>query len=162
MRVLNESKQICFNGLLVVFFAGAFATQAIASENDFPKLFNTEPLDDAGLMPAEQAARSIQLPSGFQASLFASEPDIQNPIAMTWDSAGRLWIAENYTYAERKQRFQLNLRDRVIVLDGTTKGRLTSDSIHRSSADAYGNRSRSRRCLADVPTAIAIHSRSQS
>jgi len=129
MRVLNESKQICFNGLLAVFFAGAFATQAIASENDFPKLFNTEPLDDAGLMPAEQAARSIQLPSGFQASLFASEPDIQNPIAMTWDSAGRLWIAENYTYAERKQRFQLNLRDRVIVLDGTTKGRLSKRTV---------------------------------
>ncbi|MCA9226212.1 MAG: hypothetical protein KDA47_11400, partial [Planctomycetales bacterium] len=41
---------------------------------------------------------------------------VQNPIAMTWDARGRLWIAENYTYAERSQRFDLTLRDRVIIL----------------------------------------------
>ena len=36
--------------------------------------------------------------SGF--GVFAAEPDVQNPIAMAWDRRGRLWIAENYTYAD--------------------------------------------------------------
>ena len=40
-------------------------------------------------------------PEGFRVSVFAAEPDVQNPIAMAWDRRGRLWIAENYTYAER-------------------------------------------------------------
>ncbi|MGB7326566.1 MAG: PVC-type heme-binding CxxCH protein [Rubripirellula sp.] len=86
---------------------------------DFPELFNTEPISDETLMPADEAATKFQLPGGFRASVFASEPDVQNPIAMTWDSKGRLWVAENYTYAERTQRFQLDLRDRVVIFDGT-------------------------------------------
>ena len=43
----------------------------------------------------------------------ASEPDVAKPVAMAWDERGRLWIAENYTYAERTQRFDLALRDRA-------------------------------------------------
>ena len=87
---------------------------------DFPEVFNTEPIDEVSLMPAAESASKMQLPEGFTAKVFASEPDIQNPIAMCWDSKGRLWVAENYTYAEREQRFQLDLRDRVIIFDNTT------------------------------------------
>ena len=106
-----------------------FASLSLGSETDFPKLFNTEPVDDAGLMPAEKAAAQMKLPEGFHASLFAAEPEVQNPIAMTWDHRGRLWIAENYTYAERQQRFQLDLRDRVIILDGTSGDRHTQRTV---------------------------------
>lgn len=88
-----------------------------APAGDFPRLYDSEQDREAQPMPAEQAARSIQLPPGFAAQVFASEPQVQNPIAMTWDPQGRLWIAENYTYAERSQRFDLTLRDRVIVLE---------------------------------------------
>ena len=49
----------------------------------------------------------------------ATEPDIQNPIAMAWDSRGRLWVAENFTYAERQQRFDLSLLDRVLIFSDT-------------------------------------------
>ncbi|MDC0278934.1 c-type cytochrome [bacterium] len=91
--------------------------------DDFPLIFNTEPNDEQDLISAEEAAAKIEMPEGFHVSVFASEPEVQNPIAMTWDSSGRLWIAENYTYAERQQRFQLDLRDRVVILDGTDEGR---------------------------------------
>ena len=53
---------------------------------DFPKLFNSEPLSDETLMPAEAAAASMQLPKGLIAKAFASEPDVQNPIALSWDA----------------------------------------------------------------------------
>src|SRR4030095_16150669 len=72
----------------------------------------TEPL-----MPAEQAARGMAMPDGFRCTVFASEPDVQHPIAMAWDSKGRMWVAENYTYAGTSQRFDLGLRDRVIILE---------------------------------------------
>jgi putative membrane-bound dehydrogenase-like protein len=36
---------------------------------------------------------------------------------MTWDAKGRLWVAENYTYAERSARFDLRHRDRVVIFE---------------------------------------------
>ncbi|MCA9193291.1 MAG: hypothetical protein KDB03_16080 [Planctomycetales bacterium] len=89
----------------------------LRSEDEFPKLYNSESAVEAVPLPAEVAAKSMQVPGGFRVQVFASEPDIQNPIAMSWDAQGRLWVAENYTYAERSQRFDLSLRDRVLVLE---------------------------------------------
>ena len=40
----------------------------------------------------------------------------QQPIAMAWDARGRLWIAECYTLAENPQRWDTNLRDRIVTL----------------------------------------------
>ena len=109
-----------------ILFVCLFCNAALA---DFPKLFNSEPISDESLMPADEAAAKMQLPEGFKATAFASEPDVQNPIAMSWDSRGRLWIAENYTYAEREQRFQLDLRDRVVVFDHTTGDQFTNRTV---------------------------------
>jgi putative membrane-bound dehydrogenase-like protein len=46
----------------------------------------------------EESQKHIQLPEGFTASLFASEPDIINPIAFTWDERGRLWVVQSMDY----------------------------------------------------------------
>ena len=110
-----------FGWLLVAWLlVGCLACVAnYAKADDFPELINTEPLPETTLMTAEEAAKSFDVPEGFKVSVFASEPDVQNPIAMAWDAKGRLWVAENYTYAERGQRFQLDLRDRVVVFDNT-------------------------------------------
>jgi putative membrane-bound dehydrogenase-like protein len=83
---------------------------------DFPAPYNSERSTEP-LMPAEQAARGMAMPDGFRCTLFASEPDVQNPIAMAWDSKGRMWVAENYTYAGSAQHFDLGLRDRVIIFE---------------------------------------------
>src|SRR6188508_2506420 len=64
---------------------------------DFPTIFNTEKTP-GGPMPAEEVARTMELPAGFKCQVFAAEPDVQQPIAMAWDARGRLWIAECYTY----------------------------------------------------------------
>jgi len=68
-------------------------------------------------MPAEEAAASMQLPPGFKCVVFATEPDVRQPIAMAWDTKGRLFVAENYTYAENPIRWDTKLRDRVIILE---------------------------------------------
>jgi putative membrane-bound dehydrogenase-like protein len=41
---------------------------------------------------------------------------------MAWDRRGRLWIAENYTYAEQAQQFDLSLRDRVLIFEDVDGG----------------------------------------
>src|SRR5690242_17364209 len=88
------------------------------SASEFPKPYNSEPDPGKPMSPAEAAAK-MQLPPGFKATVFAAEPDVQNPIAMTWDGRGRLWVAENYTYAEHSVKFDLNLRDRVLIFEDT-------------------------------------------
>ena len=85
----------------------------------FPVLYNSETDHQATLMPAADAAVGFEVPEGFHVNVFASEPDVQNPIAVSWDSRGRMWVAENFTYAERSQRFDLSLRDRVLILEDT-------------------------------------------
>jgi len=91
-------------------------TSLSLSASEFPLPYNSEP-DQARLMSAAEAAAKMRLPPGFNASVFAAEPDVQNPIAMTWNARGRLWVAENYTYAERGKKFDLNLRDRILVFE---------------------------------------------
>lgn len=97
--------------------------------DDFPKLYNSES-EASTLLAPEEALRKIVLPEGFRATLFAHEPEVQNPIAMAFDGRGRLWVAENYTYAERSVRFDLALRDRVIILtDKDGDGRADSRRV---------------------------------
>jgi putative membrane-bound dehydrogenase-like protein len=92
---------------------------ALPAFAEFPALYNSESDTNFTLMPPAEAAAKLQLPPGFRATLFAAEPDVQNPIAIAWDARGRLWVAENYTYAERSLKFDLRLRDRVVILEDT-------------------------------------------
>jgi putative membrane-bound dehydrogenase-like protein len=82
---------------------------------DFPKPYDSEKNPGKPLTPAA-AARGFRVPEGFSVDVFAAEPEVRNPIAVAWDGRGRLWIAENYTYAERAKKFDLSLRDRVLIL----------------------------------------------
>jgi putative membrane-bound dehydrogenase-like protein len=54
------------------------------------------------LDPAE-SVKHMALPAGFEARLFAAEPEIAKPIALAWDHRGRLWIAETTDYPNEKQ-----------------------------------------------------------
>ncbi len=67
-------------------------------------------------LPPERAVERIKLPEGFRASLFAGEPDLIKPIAMTTDDRGRLWVVESHSYPnwlpEGKQG-----RDRILIFE---------------------------------------------
>ena len=54
----------------------------------------------------EESEKLIRLPKGFEARLFASEPEVVNPVAMTWDERGRLWVLELYEYPRGVQKGQ--------------------------------------------------------
>jgi putative membrane-bound dehydrogenase-like protein len=46
----------------------------------------------------EESMKLVQIPVGFELQLFASEPMIINPISMTWDERGRLFVIETTDY----------------------------------------------------------------
>jgi hypothetical protein len=55
------------------------------------------PLRSQGFSP-EQALRRMQVPDGFQVQLVASEPAIRQPLTMTFDGRGRLWVVQYLQY----------------------------------------------------------------
>ena len=88
-----------------------------ADEFSLPE--NTEKSTTTPMDP-HQAAATAKLPPGFKLSLIAAEPDIQNPIAFTMDERGRLWVAENYSWAgSGAGGFDGNVRDRIVILEDT-------------------------------------------
>ena len=102
-----------------IFLALALVGVVFAQDNAsdaFPELYNSE--KEAGEpLDAQAALAKMKLPKGFTATVFAAEPDVMNPIAAATDALGRVWVAENFTYAERGVRFDMKLNDRVIVLE---------------------------------------------
>ncbi len=46
----------------------------------------------------EVEKEGFHLPDGFEAQLFASEPQIAKPLNMAWDTRGRLWITNTIEY----------------------------------------------------------------
>src|SRR5262245_12754725 len=108
----------------------AFISAAsLTSAADSPAPPDTETATSRPLPPGEAAA-GFRVPPGFSVQVFAAEPDVRNPVAMAWDSRGRLWIAENFTYAELPTNFDLRLRDRVIIFeDADGDGRFDRRSV---------------------------------
>ena len=82
------------------------------------KLFNTQELSSPFLNSA-QALNKITVPKGFKVQLSAAEPLVQQPIAMAWDSLGRLWVAECYTYANSQLQFDTRMKDRILIFEDT-------------------------------------------
>ena len=85
----------------------------------FPEIVDTQPGEERPPSP-EEAAAAITFGDGdpnWQVTLFAGEPDVQQPIAFNFDDRGRLWVAENYSYAGGP--YDEDHRDRVIILEDT-------------------------------------------
>ncbi|MBL9126186.1 MAG: hypothetical protein JNL97_01000, partial [Verrucomicrobiales bacterium] len=75
------------------------------------------PASTPALSP-EEARRAFTLPEGFEIRLFASEPEVVNPVAMTWDERGRLWVVELYEYPLGAKPGE-KPRDRIKILEDT-------------------------------------------
>lgn len=98
-------------------YASAILSLLVPSMHDvdFPEPVNTEPSSALPMSP-DEVVRTATLPEGFQLSVFAAEPDVQNPIAIAGDERGRLWVAENYTWAGNSLgNYRTDLSDRILV-----------------------------------------------
>ena len=102
---------------VVVLAVGLLDAPVLAAE--FPQPPDTERSTAEPLNAAETAA-TAQLPPGFRLEVFAAEPEVCNPIAMATDGRGRLWVAENFTWAGNGLGvWDDTLRDRLVVFTDT-------------------------------------------
>ena len=100
----------------LLFAVAVFAFPIVHANDEFPEAPDTQEETTKPLTPKEALAK-LQLPEGFEATVFAAEPEVRQPIAQAFDARGRLWVAENYTYADRKILHNLELRDRIVVFE---------------------------------------------
>jgi uncharacterized protein len=71
-------------------------------------------------LPANESVERFVTRPGFSIELFASEPDIQKPIAMDWDERGRLWVLESIDYPNDLEVNPGEGNDRIKILEDTT------------------------------------------
>ena len=69
------------------------------------------------LSPAD-SLKLATVPIGFEVSLFASEPDIVNPIHITWDHRGRAYVVETVDYPNNLQSGNTG-HDRIHICEDT-------------------------------------------
>ena len=66
----------------------------------------------------EQSQKLCQVPVGMTLSLFASEPDIVNPIHVDWDHRGRAYVIETIDYPNNLAAKNLG-HDRITICEDT-------------------------------------------
>ncbi len=84
---------------------------------DFTKRYLVPKMQEA--LPPEQSLKLTQVPVDFEVKLFASEPDITNPIAMSWDEKGRLWVVESVDYPNTFLETDGAANDRIKICEDT-------------------------------------------
>ena len=92
--------------------------EKVGPDGGFQTVPDTQP-ETTPLTKPEEALGKVRVPEGFQATLFAAEPDVRQPIHLTTDEKGRLWVAENYSYAESAVNFVTAQHDRIVILEDT-------------------------------------------
>ena len=70
---------------------------------------------------AEKSTKMLKPAEGLQATLFASEPMVNNPTNIDVDSRGRVWVAEgqNYRMTHRKELPRIEGADKIKILEDT-------------------------------------------
>jgi putative heme-binding domain-containing protein len=99
--------------ILVIYVVASFSGAAFAGEPDVIPHRQDRPPNQPHYPAA--ALRRMTVPDGFSVELVASEPEIVNPIAMTFDDRGRIWVTESVEYPRKSAGPG---RDRVKILEG--------------------------------------------
>ena len=79
-----------------------------------------KPLPYQRPLSPEASMQYTRVPIGFRLELFASEPDVVNPIYMQWDEQGRLWVAESPDYPNELTDDRKG-NDSIKILEDTDK-----------------------------------------
>ncbi|MFZ9088793.1 MAG: PVC-type heme-binding CxxCH protein [Planctomycetaceae bacterium] len=110
-----------FCGLILIGLSTLAATVSADEEHQHSR--NTLPRtqlkdSDAPFLKPAEAVAKMAIPDGFEVSVFASEPDIAEPIAFCFDDRGRIWVAENFNYQTRRQHTDDHV-SRIQILEDT-------------------------------------------
>lgn len=96
-------------------------------------------------LTATESMKLIQVPADFEIQLFAADPDITNPIAMSWDEKGRLWIVESVDYPNTFTETDGAANDRIKICEDTNgdgkadKFTVFADSLNIPTSLVFAN-----------------------
>jgi putative membrane-bound dehydrogenase-like protein len=100
---------------LVVLSVAFSSTFARAQQPGEPIPHNQDAPPNPARSPQE-AARAMTVPPGFTVEVVASEPNLVNPVAMTFDERGRIWVTESLEYPRSSAGAG---RDRIKLMEDT-------------------------------------------
>lgn len=81
----------------LLLLLGAVTLSCSPSEEKFERKFITANPDPTPLSP-EESITKFQLPPGYRVELVASEPMVQEPVAIAWDGNGVMYVVQMNTY----------------------------------------------------------------
>ncbi|MFM1968857.1 MAG: hypothetical protein RL152_234, partial [Bacteroidota bacterium] len=67
----------------------------------------------------EESMKHIQVPVDFKLELFAAEPNVMHPIAISWDEKGRMYVLITQDYPN--ERKETGGRDYILICEDTDK-----------------------------------------
>jgi putative membrane-bound dehydrogenase-like protein len=121
------------------FVAFAVLGSALAQQPVIPHAQDKPP--GPALSP-EEAIAKMTVPEGFSVELVASEPNLVNPVAFTFDEKGRIWVAESVEYPRKPAG---KGEDRIKLLEDTDgdgaadKFTIFADGLNIPSGIAVGH-----------------------
>ena len=115
--------------VIVLVIISIIAFTCTSQENDQKPVFNPHP-SGAYLSP-EESLKTMYLPKGYHMELVASEPMIQEPVAITWDGNGRMYVAEMLTYMKDADATGERLPwSRIMMLEDTNNdGKMDKSTV---------------------------------
>ncbi len=106
--------------IAVATAAAITASPQLSPTRPWPPTVRAVPPGSPPLSPAD-ALNTFTMPPGYHVELVASEPLVQDPIAMDWDVSGRLWVVEMPGFVPNLSTPEPNPAaiGRVVVLEDT-------------------------------------------
>ena len=96
--MLRRRPQTIAAGIAVASLAFAIGHNSIAARvRQAPAASGAE---QAPVLSPEDEMQTFRLPEGYRVELVASEPMIEEPVVIDWDTSGRLWVVEMLGYMQ--------------------------------------------------------------
>jgi mono/diheme cytochrome c family protein/glucose/arabinose dehydrogenase len=116
------------------FLAATLILAAVTTGSSVPRSWLTElqPVaDESPVLSPGDELKTFRLPQGYRMELVASEPLIQEPVVIDWDTEGRLWAVEMLGYMNDMQAsHEHDPVGRVVVLEDTDRdGRMDRRTV---------------------------------
>ncbi|MEO6137031.1 MAG: dehydrogenase, partial [Ginsengibacter sp.] len=120
MKIIVRYFPLLFLAFLFFIAMGESCTQSTIVVNSSDSLLVRKNLPASPVLSAEESIKKMHIEDGFTVKLVAAEPLVIAPVAMSFDSKGRLWVVEMEDYMpDTLGTGEDNPSGRIIILTDT-------------------------------------------
>ncbi|MBI1373685.1 MAG: c-type cytochrome [Phycisphaera sp.] len=118
--------------LTISFTAPAHAQRGDRKGQEQPEVWRDMDVPPAPVVPPDKALSTFKIAPNFRLELVAAEPLVNDPVAITWDADGRMWVVEMRGYmpnVDGKGEGEEKI-GRVVVLEDTNNdGKMDKQTV---------------------------------